>query len=222
MVQQSEGNLGGLMDYQGNSNKGKGKQVEKTEKPQIEKVVSGEVVRRERSLGRRFKDVFFGGEFKSAIRYVAADILLPSARNMFADAGKGAIDRMIYGDTGRSRGRPSHMGPRVSYNNPINRAARDPRERVSLPDQPPHPYRQSQHEASEIIIASREEAELVLERLIDIVDQYDHASLADLYDLVGLASGHVDNKWGWSYLSNARVTQVREGYLLELPPMEAL
>lgn len=211
------------MDYQGNTNKDKSKKVERPEKA-IEKIVTGEVVVRKKSFGQRFKGIFFGGDFKTAATYVAADVLLPSLRNMLADATKGAVDRVIYGESAYTRrGRAPEYRPRVQYNNPINRATRDPRElSARLPDQPPHPYRQNRHEASEIILASREEAELVLERLIDIVDKYDTASLADLYDLVGLKSDHVDNKWGWTFLNTAQVIQLREGYLLELPPLEVL
>lgn len=210
-----------MTDYQSNSNKKKAEKAQLPEK-KIEKVVTGEVVTRKKSLMQRFKSVFFGGDFKAAAAFVAADVLRPALRNMMADAGKGAIDRVVYGESAYQRRRVQEMRPRVQYNNPISRAARDPREVVYLPDQPPHPYRQNRHEANEIILASREEAELVLERLIDIVDKYDVASLADLYDLVGLPSTHVDNKWGWSFLNNATVTQIREGYLLELPQLEAL
>ena len=73
-----------------------------------------------------------------------------------------------------------------------------------------------------MILASREEAELVLERLLDIISKYEVASLADLYDLTGLPSSHVDNKWGWTYLNNTEIRQVRDGYLLDLPPLEEI
>ena len=44
----------------------------------------------------------------------------------------------------------------------------------------------------------------------------------DLYDLTGLPSAHVDNKWGWTYLTNTEIRQIRDGYLLDLPPMEEI
>ena len=71
-------------------------------------------------------------------------------------------------------------------------------------------------------MAERDDAELFVERLIDIIEKYEVASLADLYDLLGWASSHVDNKWGWTYLSNVEVRQVRDGYLIDLPPFEAV
>ena len=75
---------------------------------------------------------------------------------------------------------------------------------------------------NDVILGTKEQAELVAERLIDILEKYDVASLADLYDLLGLETSHIDQKWGWTYLGNVQVHQVRQGYLLELPPLEEI
>ena len=206
------------MDYDSNSNEKRQKAKEQQERPKVERVVTGEAHERKPGLGTKFKNVFFGGDFKSAARYVGADVLMPALRNMLADASKGAVDRMIYGETRRDTrydGRPNYAG-RVQYNNPINRAARpDPRERRPQPQQ-------SRTNPAEIVVPDRAEAEMVLERLMDIVDQYDTACMADLYDLVGLASNHTDQKWGWTDLHGSVITQIREGYLIQLPEPQPL
>lgn len=72
------------------------------------------------------------------------------------------------------------------------------------------------------MLVSRDEAELVIERLSDILENYDVASVADLYDLVGLPTTYIDNKWGWTNLAYANVRQVREGYLIDLPQAEPI
>jgi hypothetical protein len=204
------------MDYQGNQ---KGK-PEKTKKV-VEKVVKGEVVSRPKPLGSKFRGIFFGGDFGDAARFIAAEVLLPALRNLVVDAATRGTERMVYGDRYAAR-RPLDYRPRVTYNNPLSRPVpREPRERAYLPDQPglmPSRRRSS----NEILIADREEAELVLERLIDIINQYDVASLADLYDLVGLPTTHVDNKWGWTFLTNVTIRQTREGYLIDLPQAEPI
>ena len=204
------------MDFPPNSHKS----AEKGDTPdkKVEKVVTGEVVQRKKPLGTRFKDVFFGGDFNSAARFVAADVLLPAFRNLVVDAVQEGTRRVMFGESTMHRHRRPEMRSRVQYNNPVNR--RDPRERVYLPDQPPHPApRRGSHE---IVLISREDAELVIERLADIVDKYDVASVSDLNDLVGHPSAHTDNKWGWTSLSGVGVRQVREGYLLDLPSPEAI
>jgi hypothetical protein len=198
---------------------------EKPPEKKVEKVITGEVVVRKKSVGKRFKDVFFGGDFKDSMRYTAADVILPRLRNLVLDAGFSALERMLFGGSSVSRRRPTEYRPRTQYNAPISRIhdPRDPRpDRVMLPDQPPHLVRRSRRDVSDFALYSREQAELVLERLVDIIDKYDVASVADFYELCGQPTSYIDNDWGWSYLNNVEVRQVREGYLIDLPPAEPI
>lgn len=211
------------MDFPSNSHNvtGENKQP-KAEKPKkdVQKVVTGEVVKRQKSLGQRFKDLFVRGEFRSASSYIVAEVLVPALRNTIVDATTKGIERVVYGESAQRRRGYEPGRPRVSYNSPVDRY---PRNRPAmLPDQPPHYSRGRRHQANEIILVSRDEAELVLERLTDIIDKYDVASIADLHDLVGLPSTYVDNKWGWNNLQYVEVRQVREGYLIDLPTAEPI
>lgn len=216
------------MDFPSNSQNIVGdNKPSKAEKPKkdVQKVIVGEVVQKQKSLGRRFKDLFVRGEFKGASRYIAAEVLLPALKNMVVDATSKGVERVVYGDVApRRRGMMTEYGrPRVSYNSPVDRGySRDQRGRPgSLPDQPAvHPRRRGA--ANDLILVSREEADLVLERLNDLIDNYDVASVADLNDLVGLPGSYVDNKWGWTNLQYVDVRQVREGYLIDLPSPEPI
>lgn len=214
------------MDFPGNSHNplGDNKQIspketkEEAPKKDIQKVVSTDAVQRPKSIGRRFKALFSGGEAKGALKYIVADVMIPALRNLVVDATTKGVERIVYGNSPPRRYEPGR--PRVSYNSPsvVDRYARRP---GMLPDQPPY-SRGRRQEVSEIILTSREDAELVVERLTDIIDKYDVASVADLHELVGLPSSHVDNKWGWSVLTYANVRQIREGYLIDLPPAEPI
>jgi len=191
---------------------------EKPEKKEVEKVVVGEVIQKPRSIGKKFKDIFVGGEFRNATTYVGTDVILPAIKNAIVDATSKGVERLIYGDTGPSR-RPREYPNRTQYNRIADRGYRP----AMLPDQPPRSQaRRRTGGMSEIIVVSRDEAELVVERLGDIIDQYDAASVADLHDLVGLPTTYIDNKWGWTSLQYADVKQVREGYLIDLPAVEPL
>lgn len=71
-----------------------------------------------------------------------------------------------------------------------------------------------------IVLRSREEAELILEKMVEMIDLRKAVSVADLHDLVGFASTHVDNNVGWSTpgeISEGKISQVRDGFLLTLP-----
>lgn len=210
------------MDYQSNAKKNKEEKKDHPEKD-IQKVVTGEVVQKPKSVGHKFKDIFFGGDFKLAMRFVTAEVLLPALRNLMVDSVTKGAERLVYGESNYRR---PGIGPRydprpvVSYNNPLG-IRRDPR-MPNIPEQGPRPYRPSRRDANDIILASREEAELVVERLIDIIDKYDVASVADLNDLLGLPTTHIDNKWGWTYLNNVEIRQIRNGYLIDLPSLEEI
>src|SRR5689334_18422419 len=83
-----------------------------------EKVVTGEVIVRKKSLGKRFKDVFLGGSFKNAAQHVMGEVLLPALRNMIADAGTEGIRRIVFPDSQPMRRRDyrnSGYSPRTTY-----------------------------------------------------------------------------------------------------------
>lgn len=208
------------MDYQANSRKSK----EDKPKPEkkIEKVVAGEVVVHKKSLGTKIKNMIIEADFKTVIRTVVSNVLVPAARNMVSDAFHEAVDRTIYGEAA-VRHRRHGPGSRVTYNNPISRPySSDPRDpRRMAPSVEPGP-RRSRQRGADFILSSKEEAQLVLERMNDIIDTYDVVSIADLNELVGFPTSHVDNKWGWVFLGDVDIRQLREGYLIDLPPAEPI
>ena len=210
------------MEFPANSHKDKDEEKPKNKKEkekEVVKVVSNEVIQLKVPLGRRFKNLFLGADAGGVARYLTNDVLMPAMRNLIVDATNKGMERMVYGEVShRPRSTPGH--PRVSYQSPVNRRPRD--RGTMLPDQPPYSRQQRPPDSGDIIIASREEAELVLERLIDITDKYEIASMADFYELLGLPNTFIDNKWGWSSLRHVEVHQVREGYLIDLPNPEPI
>jgi len=198
-----------------------GQRAEPKEREKVEQVITSGVTQRKRPMGRRFADTFFGGDARGTILYVAEDILVPAAKDMIADAFTRGFERFIFGEsrTGSRRGpsRPgSGAGNFVSYNRMGAGRGRDDSRDISR-------RARAGHEFDEIILESRAEAELVLEKLSDLIEQYDVATVADLYELVGITSGHTDLKWGWDDMRDAGVDRVRSGgYLLALPKTKSI
>lgn len=209
-----------MQDYQGNAKRDK-PVAEPTPGKNIEKVVSGTVIVKNKSFGKKVKDVFFAADVKGSLRYVVTEVLLPAARDMLFDSMYKGGERMIYGQSSRRRGVPYGPTSRVTYNNPITRGYNNPiaSRQAPLPTMGP---RTSRRTTNDFILATREEADLVMERMNDIIDTYQVASLFDLKGLIGEETNHVDNKWGWVYLADVQIRQTRDGYLLDLPPAEAL
>lgn len=196
-------------------------QEAKTPKPEkMEKVVTGEVVKRRTPLGIRFRNTFFGGDFKGSMLWVAREVLLPAAKNMVFDAWSEGGKRVLWGETrrhSRSTGYPGYT-PRISYNTPVNR---DPRLSYPGPSQA-SPMQRERLDLGQLIFSSREDAEMVIDTLRDIIERYEVASVGDLHELMGLASPFTDNKWGWTNLTQVAIRQIREGYLIELPNPEVI
>lgn len=210
-------------NYPSNSNK-KRKEDEKPtpETKKVERVISGDVVRRKKPLGKRFSETFVAGDVGSVWEFVLGDVLIPAAKDMIADAGREGLERLIFGDSsrsGRRSGRNSNSSTvgNFRYDRQFSddrRSTRKDEGRGSISRRA-----RSQHDFDEIILDSRAEAEAVLDNLYELVSRFDAATVADLYELVGISgSGYTDSSWGWTSLRGSEARRVRNGgYLLDLP-----
>lgn len=211
-----------MEEFPGNSQR---KQIPRKEAPEteevrkIDKVVEGQVVRRKRPIGKRIKETFLGGDSKSVFEYVVQDVFIPAVRDMIADAGQQGLERMLYGEA-RSVGRRSGVRPgdprRHTNYNGISRPTAPARfEERNLSRRA-----RATHDFGEIVLATRPEAEAVLEGLFALLDQYEVATVSDLYEMVGESSQFTDRNWGWTDLRGSDIRRIREGYLLDLPRPE--
>ena len=73
------------------------------------------------------------------------------------------------------------------------------------------------HDFADIILATRVEAEEVIDKLFSLVSQYEQATVGDLYEMLGVERSFTDEKWGWDDLRGAGVSRISSGYLLDLP-----
>lgn len=186
-----------------NSHKNKSKPEKR-----VEKIVVGKVTKRKRPLKSRLREAFMGDDATTVGTYILQEVIIPAAKNMLADAASQGAERMLFGD---SRGR-SKVSGRPSYTSYSSYSRHDH-------DRPRELSRKARaiHKFDEIILTDRGEAEEVLDRLVDLTHTYETASVADLYDLIGITSDYTDDQWGWSDLRLAQVVRVRGGYLIDLP-----
>lgn len=205
-----------MEDYQGNSKKLRESIQPKPEKKSLEKVVTADAIIRPPSIWTKFKRVFFGGDAQSAGQYVMAQVLLPALRSLASDVISKGSDRLIYGDSAPTR-RPYQQGPRVMYNNPVYYG----QQRANLPDRAPR-WGATGKALDDVIVASKEDAEVVIDQMTAAIDQYEVVSVADLYELLGLETPHVYNKWGWTHLGNLGYQQTRDGWKILFPPIEEI
>ena len=196
------------LDYKPNSNRYKKEQKNvPAEKKKVEKVVTGNVKTRKKSGVSKLKDTFISEDISNVKSYILMDVLIPSAKKAISDIVRDGIDMMLWGDA--HRGRSSSSASYVSYRSYSDRDRRDNRYESSRS--------RTIYEPEDIILDSRVEAETVLERMNELLDNYGIVSVADLYDLVGKSCDYTANRYGWTNIRNAEPIRVRDGYLLKMP-----
>lgn len=197
----------------------------------LEKVVTGIVKKQKRGFSKRLAETFLEDDTRSVGNYILNDVLIPAAKSMICDmiGWGGFAEIMLFGDKrggARARGGRSNNRSHTSYSSYYRSSHndRDSRDRDSRDRDRRDISRagRARHDFDEIILETRGEAEEVLSHLVDLTVDYDQATVADLYDLVGITGNFTDNKYGWTDLRSAGVTRVKDGYLLNLPRTKLL
>lgn len=175
------------------------------EKKTIEPVAKARIKRE--STARKVVGEIIREDARSVGETVLWDVIIPTVKNLISDTVTRGIESMLYGGDSRPRSRTSYSDY-SGYSRPKGNRDRstDRRERRSA--------RQAEPERNEIIFESRSDANDVIDRMSDIIDQYGQASLADLNALIGASSNFIDDNWGWTDMGSFNVRQVRDGFML--------
>lgn len=198
-----------MEDYKPNSFRFKAEQQAKVEEKRVDKpVVTGKVITKKPSKVRKLAGEFISEDARNVKDYVFGEVLIPAIKKAISDIVRDGIDIILYGESGRSKKRST--ADKVSYTRFSDRDYRSPRD--------VGPIVSSGFSYDDIILESRGEAQDVLDRMFEIVEQYGLVSVADLYELVGKTThNYMVNRYGWTSLRNAEVERVREGYWIKLP-----
>lgn len=201
-----------------------------SEPKKVTKVINGRATQRKKSLGGRFKEMFFAsvGE-ESFAEHLVEKIVVPRAKEMLLtianqtiDGIRQAVEERIFGTStpSNTRGTSYTTGrPVVNYNRMSSGAPAGQRDRAR--SGPPPVIRRS-NVIQDIILESREDGDTVLENLDAMIDSIGHCTVGDLYGLVDIPTNRIDESWGWTDLSRARVNVIPgtnpPEYLVTMPP----
>jgi len=211
-----------MQDFPANSQKAKARSEapKPDERPKVERVTTAEAVQRKRGLGRKFKETIVEGSVRDTVEYMVVDIVIPEFQNLLYDTLEGGLRRLIHGDTHRpgtrSGGASSYsgIGPKINYQGMS----------VKPPMAAPPAHRsisrrsRTRQDFAEVVIDSRREADEVLEQMYEFLSRFGVVYIADLYDLTGIKTSHVDYQWGWTSLQGSRLARTRDHrWVLDLP-----
>lgn len=192
-------------DLPDNSHKGRAEKKAAPEGKRAEKVVSGKV-KTKRNEMRKLTDIFISEDVANVKNYILMDVLVPSIKKAIYDIVVNSLDMSLFGGRGGKRS----TADKVSYRDYNSVSHRDDRTYRSSRTTSGYSY-------DDIILETRGEAEAVLSRMDEIMEEYEIVRVADLYDLVGITGEHTDNKYGWTNIRNAEVVRVRDGYTIKMP-----
>lgn len=220
MADENSGAKGNPINYAANSNKSK--QPEPAEASRIQgPVIQGSAVERKEPLRKKFLSAYAGDSAQSVGQYLLIDVVVPATKNLISDLVTQGINRILYGSSRPAGGGVnSFVGSRVSYGKFFNGGGSSNNQQSNAPQM--SQQARANHSFGEIVLQTRSDAELVIDSLRDLIEQYGSAKVVDLYSAVGVTSDFTDQKYGWTNLSRASVIQIREGYLLDLPKPEVL
>lgn len=173
----------------------------------VEKVVHGKVKTKKNNT-RKLADVFITEDVANVKNYILLDVIVPSIKKAIYDLVVGTLDMSLFG--GRGGGAKRSTADKVSYKDYNGISRRDERSYNSNRTASGYSY-------DDIILDSRGEAEAILMRMDELIDEYKEVRVADLYDLVGVTGEYTDNKYGWTNIRNAEVIRVRDGYKIKMP-----
>lgn len=195
-------------NYVNNSLKNREKQ--QAQEKQVVKVVKGKAKTKKKSELSRIASNIISEEAKSIKEYAIYDVVIPVVKDTITQLIKGSIDMLFYGEvrSSSSSRRTSSNASRVSYRDYYDdRNTRRDLTRTS-----------TRYSYDDITFECRQDAEEVLNRMDEIVEQYGVVTVADLFDLAGITgNGYTDQNYGWTSTRSASVERNRHGeFILKL------
>lgn len=186
----------------------------------VKPVVQGKVsVRKDKPIGRKFKEVFLAEDWDTVKQYIIWDVVIPGIKYTFVNA----LEMMILGKRG-VRGESTYVNyssfgssnrnsfktnsPSVSSN---NKRKPDVRDVVFEPDFDKYP---NEMEARERAL---DDAHKVLRELQDAIETFGVATVSDFYRAAEMSTEYTEGDWGWRDLSGVGVYECRQGFYINLP-----
>lgn len=178
----------------------------------------GSVKVKEPSRKEKIKSIFISEDAKDVGQYILWDILIPTIKRTIRDVIVGSTDRIFLGtNTPPSSNLYRERG--ITYPRHVNYAqASRQTQRPEVTRVSPRPLRSS-FRLNEIIFDYREDAESVLEHMMDYLEDQSYVTVADYLKFCGQRnSNYTTENWGWYDLNQAYISgNETSGFMLTLP-----
>lgn len=166
---------------------------------------------KKKSFRERLTDSFLASSGDDIKDRVIFDWIIPGVKNILEDI----VHMLLFGDgvtrdSGRSRGGERRL-LRKSYDKYYDEDKRKNDSEL-----------QNRSKNPELTYPSRAEAQDVLNKMVDILDEYGRVTVKDLYSLSKMSTDFAMSNWGWRDLTGSKPIPYGNRYLLKLPKSEEL
>lgn len=197
--------------YPSNSHKAKQEQKETDNEKRIGKVVQGTAIPKKKTIADQAKSMFIAEDLGSIRDYIVSDIIVTNLKKAIDDIVSNGVHMLLYGSAARPRNSSSSVAvnpSRVSYRNYYSGYS-DSRSNQN----------RDLFNFSEYTLATRGEAEMVIDTLVDLISSYGMARVSDYYDAIGVSidGNYTANDYGWRNLRDASVYRVDGRYAIQMP-----
>lgn len=172
------------------------------------KIISGEAKISEnrkdsKTIFSYIKDEYIVPAIKKTISTV-----IGNGSDLIGDVIKNSVDMAMYGEAGVTKKNNSYYsGPRVSYINYNTR--REPPRLMSA---------NTGIDYQTIIFNTRGDADIVMDKLYEELEDYGEVRLAALYEYAGITCPPTYNNYGWKNLKGTQIVRMSDGgYTIDLP-----
>lgn len=208
--------------FPSNSKSPKKKEKEPSIDKKVEQVTKGKVVRKKKTLSKKFSESFFNDDVGNISQYIVHDVLIPNAKSLVYDIIMNSLGMSLFGQVMPQNIKRNGNKSIVNYGGMSSHLSQS-RYSTSSQSRPSVSNRtRNNHSFDDIVLENKWEAEDVLSKMCDMIDRYDEVTVADLYGMIGETASHADQKYGWTNLSRSSVRRDRYGYVLVLPQTEVL
>lgn len=183
--------------------------IAKKDKPEKFDPITTGVKTRKAGLGRKISDVFIANDPVVVSEYVFDRILVPSLQDLMLDIVWGGLSMLFRGGELRA----PKSGRRGSFYHDAYDNRNSSRNGLEKPNRGPERPSRGRR-IDELEFDDRAEAEEVLEKVCDMMDEYGNVSIGDVFDLCDIDHSSTDLDWGWNDedLSRMRVERLGRGY----------
>lgn len=203
-----------IPDLPGNSNIEKSRQADTTEQHSESKAVAhGRLKTVKRRT--RLSDIFTPEDTSSVASFVFTRLIIPRLQVLAVDTIN-AVARAIF--LGERTSEPSRKTPGgyTSYQGYYG-GEKKPATKLSSSKKTNGSF-----QFQDVVVDSYGDAQLILDRLDEQLDDQGYVTVSYLYEAAGLPCPFTGNYYGWENISSARIVTDSDGYLIEMPEPHAL